>query len=196
MGAREAAGAPVQGAGDFAAKRLERVFKRCFEERWRTRLVGGAVEPLYQPAAGEQQYHLLHYRSDHFASALHEAAHWCLAGAARRMQVDYGYWYAPDGRSVEQQKAFEAVEFKPQALEWWFSRACGYRFRVSVDNLDAAGGDLPDTGPFERRVLEQVLFWQRAGLPDRAAVFVAALQREFATDFKPELHQFSIAELA
>ena len=27
----------------FVAKRLEQVFNRCFAQRWRTRLVGGAV---------------------------------------------------------------------------------------------------------------------------------------------------------
>jgi len=196
VGARQAMGAPVQGGEGFVAQRLERVFERCFEERWRTRLVGGAVEPLYQPAATGEDYNLLHYRSDYFASALHEVAHWCIAGAQRRRQIDYGYWYAADGRSPEQQQAFEAVEYQPQALEWWFSRACGYRFQVSVDNLDAAGGGRPDTGPFERRVLEQVLSWQRAGLPDRAAVFFTALRREFAMDSKSELLQFSLAELA
>src|SRR3546814_2809228 len=48
-------------------------------------------------------------------------AHWCLAGAARRRQDDYGYWYAADGRDLEQQHLFEQVEVKPQALELLFS---------------------------------------------------------------------------
>ena len=60
----------------FAAKRLETVFNQCFARRWRTRLVGGAGEPLYQPAAAGADEHLLFYRRDYFASALHEAAHW------------------------------------------------------------------------------------------------------------------------
>src|SRR3546814_12851389 len=71
-------------------------------------------------------------------------AHWCLAGAARRRQDDYGYWYAADGRDLEQQHLFEQVEVKPQALELLFSDVCGLNFCVSVDNLalpehDASG---------------------------------------------------------
>ena len=40
-------------------------------------------------------------------------------------------WYAPDGRTKEQQALFEQVEIKPQAIEWMFSKAFGRRFRVS-----------------------------------------------------------------
>jgi elongation factor P hydroxylase len=127
-------------ADNFQAQRLEEVFARCFSRRWRTRLVGGADEPSYQPATDRHALHVLHYRSDYFASALHETAHWCIAGERRRQLPDFGYWYAPDGRDQQQQLAFEAVEARPQALEWLFSLACGYRFRISVDNLGAPGG--------------------------------------------------------
>jgi elongation factor P hydroxylase len=122
-------------------------------------------------------------------------AHWCIAGDARRQQVDFGYWYAPQGRGPEQQRAFEAVEVKPQALEWYLSLACGYRFRVSVDNLDAATGQLPDTKQFRARLVEQALSWQRSGLPSRAQSFYLALCQEFGTDKEPlELH-FTLAAL-
>jgi elongation factor P hydroxylase len=180
----------------FLAQRLEQVFNRCFAQRWRTRLVGGASEPLYRPAAAAADFHLLFYRHDYFASALHEVAHWCIAGARRREQVDFGYWYAPEGRSAGQQQAFEAVEYKPQALEWWFSRACGFRFRVSADNLDALDGAIPDTGLFARRVLAQALHWQRSGLPDRAGIFFAALSREFGTGLEPGQVRFGLSGLA
>ena len=50
---------------------------------------------------------------------------------------DFGYWYAPDGRSAAQQQAFERVEIKPQALECLFTLACGRTFQVSQDNLFA-----------------------------------------------------------
>ena len=188
----------ARGRGDerFEAKRLEKVFNHCFSQRWRTRLVGGASEPLYRPAAAADDYHLLLYRNDFFASALHEVAHWCIAGAQRRQQVDFGYWYAPDGRSPEQQQAFQAVEYKPQALEWWFSRACGYCFQVSVDNLDALQGTIPETGRFARRVLAQALSWQRSGLPHRAGTFFAALSKEFGTRLAPDQVQFSLSELS
>jgi elongation factor P hydroxylase len=163
----------------FNAARLEQVFTTCFAQRWRTVLEGGASEPYYQPASGQGEMHRLFYRSDYFASALHEVAHWCIAGERRRQLADFGYWYAPDGRSPQQQAAFEAVEAKPQALEWFFSRACGYRFRISVDNLGASGEH--DTEPFRRRVLAQACTWQQAGLPQRAQLFFNALALEFGT---------------
>ena len=165
----------------FAATRLEKVFHDCFLVAENTRLVGGAEEPLYQPARAAGEANLLFYREDFFASALHEIAHWCIAGQARRRQLDFGYWYAPEGRNPAQQRAFEAVEVKPQALEWYFSQACGYRFRVSVDNLDPMSGALPDTVDFRRRVAAQARHWQREGLPHRAGVFYAALTVEFNT---------------
>ena len=72
-----------------------------------------------------------------FASALHELSHWCVAGEARRRLPDFGYWYAPDGRTAAQQQAFERVEIKPQALECLFTLACERSFEVSQDNLFA-----------------------------------------------------------
>lgn len=169
----------------FAARRLEQVFADCFSRDWHTVLAGGVSEPYYQPASGGSDMHRLFYRSDYFASALHEVAHWCIAGERRRQLADFGYWYTPDGRSPRQQAAFEAVEAKPQALEWFFSLACGYRFRISVDNLDAAQAGGHDTGPFRQRVLSQALAWQRTRLPERAALFFHALAREYATGLTP-----------
>ena len=179
----------------FAATRLEQVFADCFAEKWRARLTGGAAEPLYQPAAGEGDYHLLHYRSDYFASALHEVAHWCLAGEARRQLPDFGYWYAPDGRSPAQQRAFESVEYKPQALEWWFSKACGYRFKISIDNLHCPDPEPGDPDSFKRRIFKQANDWQYLGLPPRAHLFFDGLCREFGSLPDPEKIAFTLAEL-
>ena len=202
--------APMAVAQPFLAVRLEAVFDDCFAERWNTRLLGGADEPVYRPALTTGACHTLRYRQDFFASALHEVAHWCIAGVQRRRQCDFGYWYAPDGRSAEQQGAFETVEYRPQALEWFFSRACGYRFRVSVDNLsldnrtvddrrmDSQGMDRPaEPTPtdFQRRVLEQALHWQHRSLPHRAALFYAHLCREFGTAVPANVLQFSFDEL-
>jgi elongation factor P hydroxylase len=170
---------------EFQARRLERLFANCFADAWRTRLIGGAGEPYYQPATPAQKYHLLYYRSDYFASALHEIAHWCIAGEERRQLPDFGYWYAPDGRSPAQQRAFEAVESKPQALEWLFSRACGYRFCISVDNLGAPDTLASDTTAFKRQVLADALAWQRDGLPPRAQIFFAVLSAAFDTRLQP-----------
>lgn len=171
----------VRSIADYDAARLERVFDHCFYTEFRTRLRGGAPEPLYQPATEDSDFHMLWYREDFFASALHEAAHWCIAGEARRRQVDFGYWYAPDGRDAAQQADFEAVEYKPQALEWFFSLGCGYRFRLSADNLAARDGELPDNTVFRRRVCDQAARWQRVGLPPRACRFYLALCAEFGT---------------
>jgi elongation factor P hydroxylase len=164
----------------FEARRLECVFAACFRAELRTRLQGGAPEPLYEPAVSNDGEHILYYRDDFFASALHEVAHWCIAGPERRRLLDFGYWYAPDGRSPAQQQAFEVVEEKPQALEWFFCKACDYRFRISVDNLEAEGR-LPDTTFFQRRLLDRVRLLQRQGLPPRAERFYRALCREFGT---------------
>ena len=125
---------------------LIRLFETCFAASYNTRLVGGAPEPIYLPADAEEPMHRILFTHDYFRSALHEIAHWCVAGAARREQVDFGYWYAPDGRSAEQQSAFEQVEVKPQALEWLFCEAAGHRFRVSLDNLS---GEATDPTPFK-----------------------------------------------
>ena len=164
----------------FDCSRLVAVFDACFGVTENTSLVGGAEEPLYQPADQSQPRNLLYFREDYFASALHETAHWCIAGAERRKQVDFGYWYAPEGRSAEQQRAFEAAEVKPQALEWIFSLACGYRFRISVDNFGDEG-ELVDSSRFRHALVAQAIHWQRVGLPPRAAVFFTALAREFGT---------------
>ena len=180
----------------FCSARLERVFNDCFANTFRTRLFGGAEEPLYLPAASPDEYHALYYRSDYFASALHEVAHWCIAGAERRKQKDFGYWYAPDGRSGEDQQAFEAAECKPQALEWFFSRACGYRFSVSADNLDRADIDVRGYSMFQSSVLDKAVYLQREGLPERAALFFNRLCSEFAILALPQQLKFSLVDLA
>jgi len=169
----------------FSSARLERVFERCFLREYSTRLRGGAEEPVYLPARREGQENRLCYRADYFASALHETAHWCIAGRARRLQEDFGYWYTGEDRGTHGQRAFETLDDKPQALAWFFSLACGWQFRVSVDNLDPVSGVLPDTTSFRRRILSRALHWQRTGLPPRADVFYRALCREFGTAALP-----------
>ncbi|WP_114701685.1 elongation factor P hydroxylase [Psychrobacter proteolyticus] len=93
-------------------------------------------EPEYFPAQNDKSARI-EFAHGFFASALHEISHWCVAGNARRQLSDFGYWYAPDGRSAAQQQAFERVEIKPQALECLFTLACGRNFQVSQDNLFA-----------------------------------------------------------
>lgn len=159
------------------AKQLEYLFNRLFAEELNTHLMGGAEEPVYLPADADHRHHRLFYREDYFASALHEIAHWCVAGAARRQQVDFGYWYAPDGRSPQQQAAFEMAEVKPQALEWIFTEAAGCRFEFSADNLDAGLGA---SRSFIDAVSRQRQIYLEAGLPDRAERWRSVLLHHFA----------------
>jgi elongation factor P hydroxylase len=151
--------------------RIEQVFHDCFAEPYRTRLVGGAEEPLYQPRGEADGEHLIYYRSDYASSALHEIAHWCIAGQSRREQRDYGYWYEPN-RDRDSQRSFEAMEVRPQGLEWIMSEAAGVCFRVSVDNFALTEADRHQ---FRAAVKQQTILWLQDGLPARARTFIQAL---------------------
>jgi elongation factor P hydroxylase len=154
------------------------VFDAAFKESENTRLIKGESEPEYIPANDQCYFHQVIFAHGYFASALHEIAHWCIAGKARRLLNDYGYWYCPDGRSEAEQKVFEKVEVKPQAIEWAFSVAANKRFRVSTDNLNGAQGD---TKAFTLDVHQQVLCYLRDGFPPRAALFIDALAEFYGT---------------
>ncbi len=112
-------------------------FNANFGRPYNVQLIGGAQEPLYRAADGDRSA-TIRYTRDYARSALHEIAHWCLAGAARRRLVDYGYRYAPPPRNAPAQWAFCTAEVAVQALEQRFCQACGVRFSVSLDNLDGA----------------------------------------------------------
>jgi len=155
---------------------LIRLFDDLFAERYHVHLRGGADEPLYEPALGNRPA-VIHFRADYFASALHEVAHWCTAGADRRSRLDYGYWYAPDGRDTVMQAAFEQAEVGPQTLEWLFAEACGYPFRPSLDNL-AGGSD--SAVRFEAALARERERRERQGLPPRAAAFRSTLAAVYA----------------
>jgi elongation factor P hydroxylase len=171
------------------SQRLEQVFRDCFWADYRTVLVGGGVEPLYQPSSAAGRDHRIVYRENFFASALHEVAHWCIAGAQRREHVDYGYWYAPDGRDPGQQRQFEQVEVKPQALEWHLALACNSSFRISADNLQGQSGD---GLAFAVAVAEQAQQYARVGLPVRAQRFRLALASAFAGSDQPDASCFTV----
>lgn len=160
------------------------IFDQLFQKSENTRLVYGDDEPLYLPASLElndlklRTYAQILFAHGYFSSALHEIAHWCIAGKERRAIIDYGYWYEPDGRSPDQQHEFEKVEVKPQALEWIFSQSAGYRFNLSVDNLS---GEDVDRKPFAVQVLKQVHSYLEFGLPPRAKQFQQALMAYYQT---------------
>lgn len=142
---------------------------------YQTVLMGGADEPLYQPASESSGRHQIHFRADYFRSALHEIAHWCVAGPERRLLEDYGYWYSPDGRNAEQQAAFEQVEVTPQAYELLFCAACGHPFNVSLDNLEAGEQARVNEALFKARVIEKA-FELLTHFDERAGLWVQALQ--------------------
>lgn len=154
------------------------LFDDTFFKTYQTRLVKGDDEPVYLPADHQVGYHRIVFAHGFFASALHEIAHWCVAGKARRLLEDFGYWYCPDGRDPQQQQAFESVEVKPQALEWCFSVAAGFPFQASIDNLSDGSSDRL---AFQQRIFAQVQTYLRDGLPERADIFVAALRSTYNT---------------
>lgn len=151
---------------------LIRIFNHCFASSHNTRLVKGDDEPIYLPADAQRPYHAIYFAHGFFSSALHECAHWLIAGEQRRLLVDFGYWYAPDGRDANQQRLFEQVEVKPQALEWILSSAAGHPFRVSLDNLN---GEPTDSQAFKNAIHAQVLHYCEQGLPARARQLRQAL---------------------
>ncbi|CAA0096328.1 Elongation factor P hydroxylase [Zhongshania aliphaticivorans] len=122
-----------------------------------------------------------------------EFAHWCIAGERRRQQVDYGYWYEPDGRSLEQQRIFESVEAKPQALEWMFSVAAGLPFRVSIDNL--TGSEI-DPFPFQLAVWQSLNYFLANEMPPRAALFLQALRMHFGTAEFVASHSYKLGDIS
>ncbi|RUO79530.1 elongation factor P hydroxylase [Pseudidiomarina taiwanensis] len=161
---------------------LQVLFAQEFECEFNTILVAGTDEPYYQPARGDDPAEIV-FAHGFYASALHEIAHWCIAGAQRRQMFDYGYWYHPDGRDADQQRAFEQVEIKPQALEWLFSLAAGVRFQVSVDNLS---GVEVDRQGFQARVWQQVEGYLEHGMPARAERFCKALAKFYQRPWPPQ----------
>ena len=171
----------------YCASDLESLFRQTFFKRFNTVLVGGAGEPLYQPSADKGQPHRIFYREDFFSSALHEIAHWCIAGVQRRKQQDFGYWYLPDGRDQQQQQAFEKVEVKPQALEWMFSVAAGRKFFLSADNLSGTG-ELSES--FAGNVQAQAVAWCRTGMPPRGLLFIHQLESYYQTDVALQLSSY------
>ena len=144
---------------------LIQLFDQTFSESENTRLIKGTDEPVYLPADDITPYHRVVFAHGFYASALHEIAHWCIAGKKRRQLEDYGYWYCPDGRDAAQQAEFEKVEIKPQAVEWALSLACGKAFQVSTDNLNGAE---PDRHTFTENVRQQLATYMQLGLPPRA----------------------------
>ena len=134
----------IQTANPNDDKRLTdwliRLFNAVFDNpalaQMSTRLVRGGDAPEYFPADSHGSARI-EFAHGFFASCLHEISHWCVAGAERRKLNDFGYWYEADGRNEAQQRLFEKVEIKPQAIECLMTLAANRYFYVSQDNLNA-----------------------------------------------------------
>ncbi len=168
------------------------LFNQCFKEEYNTQLVKGDDEPIYLPADENRPYHALFFARGFFSSALHECAHWLIAGEKRRLQVDFGYWYVPDGRTREEQTLFQSAEVKPQAMEWILARAAGYPFRLSMDNLS---GEELDPSAFFLAVYNQVKTYCEQGLPARARNFYDALCLFYGTSLRLQIDDFEMESI-
>lgn len=166
---------------------LIRLFNRTFEQSHNTHLVKGDDEPVYLPADETHLRHRIIFAHGYYASAMHELAHWFIAGEKRRELEDYGYWYNPDGRDAAQQAEFEKVEIKPQAVEWGLCVAAGFKFNVSTDNLNGAE---PDRESFKRNVKAQVDIYLEKGFPTRAAQFMRVLAAHYEQPYPITAGQF------
>jgi len=156
-------------------------FNTLVGPRYRTLLVGGAEEPLYVPASPAAPAEI-HYTRDYAQSALHELAHWCIAGARRRQQPDYGYWYQPPPRDAMARERFFVAESRVQGLELLLAQAAGVRFHVSVDDPGAEPGD------FAARVEVAARVWLAAVLPARTREVLAALNPHWRPYIDAERH--------
>lgn len=154
---------------------IQNIFNKTFGTKYNVCLVTGADEPFYKAAKCAKEKNILFSREDFFSSALHEIAHWCVAGSERRKLDDFGYWYIPDGRELMAQKQFENVEVFPQALEKAFTIACQKEFIASSDNLDIENYD-PTS--FRKRIDNKHDELVSTRFPARAALFIESL-----TDF-------------
>lgn len=120
-------------------------------------------------------------REDFAASALHEAAHWCVAGKRRRRLPDYGYTYVPPPRGAAGQAQFFACELRNQATELYLATRAGVDFVASADDPDFC---LSALRRFEAQVRELVQRWEDNHTPElaprRAIAFGAALAARLA----------------
>ncbi|TQV86751.1 elongation factor P hydroxylase [Aliikangiella coralliicola] len=159
--------------------KLVEIFNQLFFQSENVRLQIGADEPFYRAAKGGSPA-IIYSREDFLSSALHEIAHWCVAGVKRRGLDDFGYWYKPEGRSLQEQLEFEKVEVKPQAIEWALSLACNHIFNFSADNVSQ---NIDASASFKKSVTEQLKdYLMNDSLPTRAALLFNTLRQHFNRD--------------
>ena len=150
-------------------------FNRIFSVPYQVVLRGGGAEPEYLPPSAGKRGAII-AREDFAASALHEAAHWCIAGTQRRTLRDYGYRYVPPPRGAAGQARFFSLELLPQAVECYLAARAGIGFVASADDPQ---WPVADVRRFEQEVVSLAAAWESPGNParppDRAVRFARAL---------------------
>lgn len=171
---------------------LINLFNQLFEHTEQTILLAGGDEPLYLPKNEDSPFNRIIFTKDYYASALHEIAHWCISGKERRQLIDYGYWYQPDRQSADTQDVFEHAEAKPQALEWIFSQAAGFKFRISADNL--ARNNVASEN-FKQMIYQHAKQFLETKLPKRARLFTECLLDFYQRSQVFDISAFSLTQL-
>ncbi len=178
---------------------LIKIFNATFFEEYNVKLDFGGNYPIYLPAfleedgkPSERDYNVILFAKGYYSSALHEIAHWLIAGKERHKLEDFGYWYEPDGRSAERQREFEKVEVKPQAIEWILAVAAGFRYFASADNLNGNPGD---NSAFKQAVYEQVKQYAEQGLSERAEKLRHAISQFYQTPDYIDLERFHLEKI-
>ena len=74
------------------------IFDGCFSQSYNTRLERGGDYPIYLPefidednTPSKRPYNVILFAHGFYSSALHEIAHWLVAGKERRKLEDFGY---------------------------------------------------------------------------------------------------------
>lgn len=160
----------------MALNNLLQLLNRYYLNDYNTKLVGGFDEPFYQ-AFNDGNAAEIQFTQDYIRSALHELAHWCVAGVERRAQDDYGYWYAADGRNQQQQCEFFKVELKPQTIEWAFSVMCRVDFEPSIDNLMS---EVEGQDKFKQDLNQYLQYMLRNGFSKRTKDIINILAKHSA----------------
>ena len=173
---------------DPQVDRLIEIFDGLFKDSLNTVLVRGEGDPIYLPADTNHPHHRVIFAHGFFASALHEIAHWCVAGPERRLLEDFGYWYKPDGRTEQEQDEFERVEVSPQAYEWILTLSAGRKFHFSSDNLSQGLGA---SESFKESVAARARHVLAYGMNARLTALSEALRAEYK---QPQLNiaQFAL----
>lgn len=154
-------------------KQIKVIFEKTFYMDYKVILCYGFNEPYYL-ASNDRGESEIRCRENFVRSALHEIAHWCVAGSSRRKMDDYGYWYKADGRTNAEQQVFYQVEVLPQAYEKLFCLALDLNFEVSADNL--TNPEIEGSHVFAIAVDKKYNQLKLQNLPVRVAKFNQALQ--------------------